>query len=150
MSSGAPHPPLDVRPPFGLRIPLLAFAAGLCGVGLFGVVYSLATSTYPGLGTAAIFIAIGWLCWRAASARFTVSDDRVIVARNYFRTWRMSIKDVEQFEPGDPYGIRASLRSGKRIQINAVQKSNWATWTGKRTRADVIVDQLNEMIDQSP
>jgi hypothetical protein len=137
---------VDLRTPLALRIPLLLFAAGFVGTGIYGTGYSLVARSYLGLGSALMFGTIGYGCWRTATAHFTVQGDAVLI-RNYFKTWRLSLHDVERFTAGDAYGIRALLRSGQSVQINAVQKSSWAFWTGARTRADTMVDRLNQILD---
>jgi hypothetical protein len=128
------------------RIILLALAAGLFGTAFVLFVYSISTIRYPGLGTATIFGLVAFGCWRAATARFTIDGERFII-RNYFRTRKIPIREVAAFEVGDAYGIRAVLKSGGSIQINARQRGE--RWMGVRVRQEDAVVALNELVSRA-
>jgi hypothetical protein len=128
------------------RIILFALAAGLFGVASVLFVDAISSGRYPGVGTAAIFAFVAFGCWRAATARFMVEEERFVI-RNYFKTWRIPIRDVITFEVGDAYGIRAVLKSGGSIQINAIQRSE--RWMGTRVRQEDAVKALNELVAQA-
>jgi hypothetical protein len=137
----------DVRPPLALRIVAFPLAATLMGMGLMGIPYSIANGQLSGLLVVTIFLTFGSVLWRMATARFTVSGD-VVVARNYFETRRVNLRDVDQFDLGiNAWGIELRvLKSYRTITVNAIQKSNWAIWRGKRTKVDVLIDQLNAFV----
>lgn len=112
-----------------------------------GVPYSIANGQPSGLLVVAIFLAFGSVLWRMATARLTLNGD-VVVARNYFETRRVNLLDIDQFDLGiNAWGIELRvLKSYRTITVNAIQKSNWAIWRGKRTKVDVLIDQLNAVV----
>ena len=146
----APQQPLahlDVRPPLLARIVAFPLAATLFGMGLIGLQYTITERQLPGLVVVAIFLAFGAAIWRLATARLTFDDD-VLVVRNYFRTHRMKLRDIDRFDAGtDPYGIELwPLNSDRRIPVNSIQKRGGAVWRGTRPKADELVDQLNALV----
>ena len=73
-------------------------------------------------------------------ARVILSGEELIV-RNPFKTHRLPLLRVKSVEPGYS-GTVFTMYGGSRVTAWAVQKSNIATWTKKRTRADEMVDAV--------
>lgn len=137
---------LDVRTPLLLRLIAYGFAAGLVGTGGWLLAYSFVDWQPWGLGTVVMFVAFGLLFWRMATLRLLVRADMVEV-RNYFRTHRFPLSHVAAFEVGfGVYGIDVQLTTGKKVRINVIQKNSWAIGLGKRTKADALVDELNQLV----
>ena len=95
---------IDVRVPMALRIGLFVLGAILDGMAALGAWYLITEAPHddviPGFGVVLIFLSFGWFAWRMATARLTLLDDTFQV-RNYFRTERVLISDVDRFEIGD-------------------------------------------------
>lgn len=140
---------LDVRPPLHIRVPILAIGAGLIGASVVGIHYSVTSGTPAGLGVTTILLSFGLGCWRLATARLHLDSSKRFVVRNYFGTTSIPVRDVERFEIGsNAWGIELWRRdSHEKVVVNAIQKSNWASLVGKRSRADLLVAQLNEIIN---
>jgi len=103
---------------------------------------------YWGLASAALFGMIGILLWRMVFAHITVDDTHVIVA-NILSTRRIPLEEVEGFEVSYAYwGVSAILRDGRMVVINAIYKSNVAHFGRFPTRADRIVGELNDILEE--
>jgi hypothetical protein len=116
-------------------------------MGLIGFATVITDRQWAGLVMVAIFVSFGGVLWRMATARLTLRGD-VLVARNFFDTQRMHLRDIERFDKGmNAWGIELLLlHTDRKITVNAIQKSNWAVWRGTRTKADELVDQLNALV----
>lgn len=109
-----------------------------------GLEYVISSQVPAGLGVVAIFLGFGYAVWRVATVRLSLVDGMFVV-RNIFGRRAIPIPDVERFEVGDnAWGIDLWLKAPfQKVVVHAVQKSNWAYWRGTRSRADILVDQLN-------
>jgi hypothetical protein len=140
---------VDIRVPMIGRVCFLAFATGLLGFAVFGVVYSIAEVRWAGLGTAAIFSAWGLASWRLGTERLVLEGDDFLV-RSYLRTTRVPVSNVDRFDTGSgTYGIDLLLRNSFRtITVNVIQKGNWALWPVERhgTKADGLVTKLDDLV----
>ncbi|MEU9021341.1 PH domain-containing protein [Actinomadura sp. NPDC048394] len=72
----------------------------------------------------------------AARSRITIADECVVV-RNPLWTQRVRLGEIAAVEPGYS-GLRITTTDGRTVTAWAVQKSNWSTWRGRRTRADEV------------
>jgi hypothetical protein len=70
----------------------------------------------------------------------TLSETDVEV-RNPLRTRRVPLAEVADAKTGYG-GLRIEIRDGRAVTAWAVQKSNLASWTGRRTRADDVADAI--------
>ena len=132
-----------------LLLILLAFV-------MFGfAVFSLAVPIWGGasdeggywqIGLTPVFAGFGVLAWRMAFVRLSVSEDGLTIV-NVLRTRRLRWREIKVFEVGWAYaGISAVLHDGGSVTINAIQKSNLSHSTGKITRADQVVSELNRLL----
>ncbi|MEV0713812.1 PH domain-containing protein [Asanoa sp. NPDC050611] len=64
-----------------------------------------------------------------------------VEVRNPLRTQRLPLADVADAKTGYG-GLRIETRDGRAVTAWAVQKSNLANWTGRRTRADDVADAI--------
>ncbi|NEA41925.1 hypothetical protein [Streptomyces sp. SID11385] len=91
------------------------FAVFLAAAGVAGLLYSFATS-------------------------ITLTDDRVIV-RNFGLTEEVMLTDITRVDVG--YGGTSLFgRNGIKVRAFAVEKSNYAAWLGRVTRADRVKKAL--------
>jgi hypothetical protein len=138
---------IDVRPPLLIRIVAFPLAATLFGMGFLGLQYTISERQLPGLVVVFIFLAVGFIQWRIATARLTL-DGAEVVARNIFDTRRVHLRDIERFDVGvNRWGIELWLRhSYRKITVNAIQKSDWVLRPFERTKADALVERLNTLV----
>jgi hypothetical protein len=86
------------------------------------------------------------LLWRQSRLR-VVADDEGLTVVNYFSTHRLAWSEIERFDSSYGYfGILAVTKSGRVIRLNALQKSNLASWLNLRVRADNIASDLNAQL----
>jgi hypothetical protein len=64
-----------------------------------------------------------------------------VVVRNPFNSRRVRLADVTHVEGGWG-GLTIGTLAGVAVTAWAVQKSNYARWSGRRTRADDIADEI--------
>ena len=96
--------------------------------------------------TALINGVIAGLLWRQSRLR-VIADDEGLTVVNYFSTHRLAWSEIERFDSRyGYYGIRAITKSGRVIRLNALQKSNLATWLNLRVRTDNIASELNAQL----
>jgi len=152
--SSIEQPLIDARVPFWYRVPLLILGAVLDGMAVLGAWYLITEArredVVPGFLVVAILLVFGWLTWRMGTARLTVVGDTFRI-RNIFGSQTVALSDVERFEIGsNAWGISLIPRSSNRtIPVNAIQKSNWAVWMNRRTRADRLAAELNRLVHAS-
>jgi hypothetical protein len=73
--------------------------------------------------------------------------DEVLLIVNTLRRHRVPLAEIDRFEIGRNYlGITMYRNDGTRLVIHGVQKPNIAHWLRRRTKADEIVDELNEVV----
>jgi hypothetical protein len=116
-------------------------------MGLALLEYVISSQVPAGLVVVAIFLAFGYAIWRVATVRLSLVDSTFVV-RNIFGKRAIPLLDVEHFEVGhNAWGIDLWLKAPyQKMVVHAVQKSNWAYWRGTRTRADILVDELNGIV----
>lgn len=66
-----------------------------------------------------------------------------LVFRNRFRTYRVDLHTIVRVNAGY-HGIGVRTRHGQVVHGWAVQKSNLARWLGRHTRADLVVEAIEE------
>jgi hypothetical protein len=84
--------------------------------------------------------------WRQSQLR-VIADDKGLTVVNYLSTNRLAWSEIERFDSRyGYYGILAVTKGGRVIRLNALQKSNLATWLNLRVRADNIASELNAQL----
>lgn len=104
-------------------------------------------SSVPGvLGFAAAFgdpLAAACL-FRWGQRAAIVLDEDTLTVISAVKTYRIPLRDVQMVR-GGYYGLEIKVRSRRLpITASAIQKPNWANWTGRRTRADEVADAILE------
>jgi ribosomal protein S18 acetylase RimI-like enzyme len=83
--------------------------------------------------------------WRfGIHPRLRVTDDEVVI-RNPFRTQRFKWEDITLVAPGENGLVIGS--EDAQAEAWCIQKSNYATKRGRRTRSDRIVTELLDLLD---
>ena len=97
---------------------------------------------WPAVAFVLVFIGIPQLVLlrHAFRARVEVRPDALIIATT-FSKHRIEWSEVVDAAAGYA-GVTVVLRSGTTRVAGAVQKSNFSTWTNRRTRADVLCDLI--------
>jgi hypothetical protein len=73
--------------------------------------------------------------------------DRGLTVVNYFSIHRLAWSEIERFDSSYGYfGIAVVTKGGRVVRLNALQKSNVASWLNLRVRADNIADELNAQL----
>jgi hypothetical protein len=84
--------------------------------------------------------------WRQSQLR-VIADDKGLTVVNYLSTHRLAWSEIERFDSRyGYYGILAVTKDGRVIRLNALQKSNVASWLNLRVRADNIASELNAQL----
>jgi hypothetical protein len=84
------------------------------------------------------------LMWRQSRLRIVANEECLTVV-NYLSTSHLPWTSIDRFDSSTGYfGIRAIMKDGRIVSLNAVQKWNLAVWLHRLTRADVIANELNE------
>lgn len=96
---------------------------------------------FGALVTAAILVA--WLRFSFLPAVILTSTE--VIVRNPGRTHRVDLSDAVRIDPGYG-GLTLTTSTGARVVAWAVQKSNFAKWTGRHTRADEVAASINAAI----
>lgn len=108
-------------------------AAGAFGFwGVVALVDSLPSLLLVGAGSTALCLAL-WFPFVERPRIALGSEDVTVV--NPFSTRRIRLDEIQGVEGGYD-GLELRLRDGTTVTAWAVQKANWAQWTGRRTRAD--------------
>jgi hypothetical protein len=125
-----------------------AFAVAAVTVGLINTVEGIDSSLIPSALVAAMFGLISWFVLRATTVRVEARDRGLRVV-NYIRTYDLPWEQIDKFTATNGYwGVLARLHSGRTIALNAVQKSNVSTWSHRETWADVVADELNDLLQK--
>jgi len=149
---GSPYR-VDIRTPLVYRILFFLMAGGIGGFGLILLAYSISERRPAGFVVVSMFLAVAWIAWRFATARLTLQQGMFVV-RSLFKTSRISLDEVDRFEVGDDayWGVQLIPReSFATIKVSVIQKGSWA-WapmTSRRTKADRLIDQLNDIVRAS-
>jgi hypothetical protein len=130
------------------RVSLLGRVGTALLIPVYALVFLTIRPVVALLGAA--FAVLAWVvfAWRPS---ITLTDTEVVV-RNPFLFQRIALKDVARVGPGYG-GLVITTRGGARTSAWAVQKSNLATWTGRRTRADEVAEAIiaaAKLEEQSP
>lgn len=144
------------RPPRTLRIAsgLLAFffigftvvavreglVAGRWTEDIFGEVWSGWT-----LLSIPFFLGPAILLWRYGVTPYVEERDDGLYVRNPFRQSMIPWERIEGCEPGY-FGLTIHMRGGEPIVAVAVQKSNFAAWLKRSTRADALCERVEKRI----
>ncbi len=128
---------------------VVALFALACGVGVPGLAYVLySTRQQLLLPILLLLLAVAGLvyAWRFGLHPRVIADERRLTVVNPRRRTSFAWEDVTVIAPG-PDGL---LIGSERAVAEAwcVQKSNWSTRKGRRTRADEIVDTLADLRDR--
>ena len=141
---------MDYRPRTVLIVGSLVVAVAVGGLSLVSLGAS-AVSLFrgsPGETAEWIFLALmeggaAALLWRQSQLR-VITDDIGLTVVNYFSTHRLAWSEIDRVDSRyGYYGIVAVTKSGRVIRLNAVAKSNLASWLNLRVRADNIASELN-------
>jgi hypothetical protein len=74
-----------------------------------------------------------------------VANEEDLTVVNYLSRFHLPWTSIARFDSSTGYfGIRAIMKDGRIVSLNAVQKWNLAVWLHRLTRADVIANELNE------
>lgn len=112
----------------------------LAVVGAALAVWYLVMLDGPVVGAvAAVLLAV--LVWLFAFRPALAVTGTEVVVTNPWGTRRIPLADVAGAE-GGYFGLAVRRRSGGSVTAWAVQKSNGATWSGRRTRADEAADAI--------
>ena len=108
---------------------------------------------FSGLAFAAVacLIPAGIAVRYARRVRLIAGPDGLLVV-NVFKERRLGWSEIESAIPGY-HGISIQLHDGTTVVAGAVQKANLTEWLGRRTRADVVAECINERAagaDESP
>jgi hypothetical protein len=103
--------------------------------------------SFPGTLVAAFCVCLAAVMWRMVFIRLTVDDGGVTIV-NVLSARHVPWESIREFEVGWAYwGISLVLGSGRRVLVNAIQKPNVGHVSHRATRADEIVDELNELLE---
>ena len=89
--------------------------------------------------------AFGLVLFRTGRARI-VGDERQVSVVNAFHTYRLAWNEIAEFTNPGYFGIEIVLRNGRKVIAAGIEKSNAARWARRRTRADDVVDELNNLL----
>lgn len=98
----------------------------------------------PIVGTTALFLPLGIMGWRYVLHPHIVVGELGLHIRNPWKSYLILWEEIEHTEPGY-YGVVIHRRSGKPVTGWAVQKANLSRWLGWTTRADEVVNEINEL-----
>ena len=95
-------------------------------------------------------LAVVWcfLLYRMRRSRIEVRPDAITIRNNFGPALEVPWRDIEAFDEGGYWGIDLVLHTGGRLVMNAVQKSSMARLTNARARADDVVDELNDYLEE--
>lgn len=134
------------RAHLALRAGAILAATILAGVSAL-MVWQIATGPWSGLGAGGLIAAFGAALTAAYLFRWgqragIVLDEDTLTVISAWKTYRIPLHDVLMVR-GGYYGLEIKVR-GRTFPItaSAVQKSNWANWIGRRTRADEVADAI--------
>jgi hypothetical protein len=124
-------------------------AAVLLAAGSASMIWAIAAGRDSGFGVAAFAAAFGdplaaaYLFRWGQRARIILGEDALTVG-SAMRVHRIPLRDVLRVS-GGYYGLNVTVR-GRLLPLtaSAVQKPNWATWTGKHTRSDDVAAAIIE------
>jgi len=122
---------------------LVAAAAAL--VVLAALAYARGTTVWlPNLLVLLTLLGVLY-AWRFGLHPSLLATDTQVVVANPFRTYAFDWDDITVIAPGE----NGLLIGSEDAQAEAwcVQKSNWATRTGRRTRSDDIAAELLDLLD---
>lgn len=88
---------------------------------------------------AAILVASWWIA--AGRPRVMLTASQVVVI-NPFWTYRRELADIVEVH-GGWFGLWIQTREQRPIAAWAVQKANFSTWLGRRTRADEVAEEIS-------
>jgi ABC-type transport system involved in cytochrome bd biosynthesis fused ATPase/permease subunit len=87
------------------------------------------------LSAAAVIIVIG--VWRWAFVPYVALTDQGVEVQNRLLRASVPYSDISEVR-GGYYGLTIVTKRDEIVTAWAVQKSNWARWTKKQTRADAV------------
>lgn len=106
---------------------------------LFGVLVWLLWGNVLVSFLAVLGALVGW--WKFAWRPAVVLAGAEVIVRNPNVSRRIDIRDVVHVEPGYG-GLTITTSTNERVVAWAVQKSNFAKWTGRHTRADDVATSI--------
>ena len=79
--------------------------------------------------------------WRFSLHPAVILTGTELIVRNPYGQRRVALTDVVDAAPGYG-GLTVTTSTGEHVVAWAVQKSNLATWTARRTRADEVAEAI--------
>ena len=116
--------------------------AVFAGIAIDAVFVSASEPLCRGLLVLLLPLPLVWLF--AFRPRLALEGEEVVI-RNPLRSWRVPAADIESVWPGYS-GIELRRRDGSKITAWAVQKSNLAHASRRRTRADGVAEQVTTFV----
>jgi hypothetical protein len=96
------------------------------------------------LGTVfGVVMAAGFI--RTAQLRVVLCDVGIVV-HQYFRTKRIAWSEVQAVSIGY-YGLRIDRTAGRSVTSASIFRSNWSSWTHRRSSADTWLDTVQAAVD---
>jgi hypothetical protein len=127
------------------KVSLLGRVGALVAVLVAAVVWYWIAGPMVGILVAGFGLAL----WFVAVLRpFVGLSDTELVVRNPRETRSVELSDIDNVSAGYG-GLTVTTTIGPPLVIWAVQKSNLAKWTGRKTRADEVAAAINEAAESS-
>ncbi|MGN9810166.1 hypothetical protein ACTMSW_12505 [Micromonospora sp. BQ11] len=131
------------------RVSMVGRAFGILGLVLAGVAASaIVVSGFDLAAKIVILVPIGGyaaLAYLSALRPSITLTDSELVIRNKLRTHRIGLHTIVRVDAGY-HGIGVQTRHGQVVHGWAVQKSNLARWLGRQTRADLVVETIENEV----
>ena len=143
----------DPRRVYRSRFAHALFLPSVVVVVALGAVLSAASDSNADLRRGLVLyapLAAVWcfLLYRMRRSRIEVRPDAVTIRNNFGPVLEVPWRDIDGFDEGGYWGIDLVLHTGGRLTMNAVQKSSIARLTNARAKADDVVDELNEYLEE--
>ena len=145
---------LVLRSPVVVRFLSQVMAAGFLIAAVVGVVLTL-DGLNDGRGVWGFAVVLGFiawagLLWRLSSSSVVLTEEELII-RNFLTSHRVPLSNVKVFRVarGLVYpGAFVELISGGEIFLSAIQKSNLSWVLNRYSRADRLVDVMNDYVQR--
>jgi hypothetical protein len=97
----------------------------------------------PVIGAVVLFLSVAWAAWAIFYVQLTLCEDFLII-RN-LRPRRISYSDIDEIRP--EYEGLVVKAHGRRFVAIAIQRWNISLFLKRRTRADVVTDEIRRRVD---
>jgi hypothetical protein len=114
---------------------VMAWASLVAGVSAGGAATGIVLALWSGL------LVVGLAAWRWAFVPYVALTASAVVVQNRVSRLQVAYRDIESVRAGYR-GLMITRAGARPVVAWAVQKSNIASWSHKRTRADEVAELI--------